>query len=382
MQPTFDFYSLFGLVALGQGIFLLLFIAMKHHRSSSYRLLFLVLFVLLFEVLHDFLVRTRLILEVPDLLSTGHLFSYCIGPLIFLYVLSLTRTSFKFKALYLLHFLPFLFYNLSKIPSYLQTKAQKLSFLTYYYSSLEKDPKHFFKVRDPMDILEGLLRYDVHKIFYVAVAFYFFIAYKRDILNQYANLEKTNIRWMKTVLYGYLIIWLIIPVQRFSGFIINDLSVLNNIGYMLLPIHVYFISFVVFSQQNATELLSKNKPAAIPDEGFLKEIIDKSNGLLRTEKVYLNPDLTLPMLAGLIEVRDHNLSLAINHLSGVNFFDYINQYRVQEAQQLLKQPEQKQYTVEYIGTQSGFSSKATFYRAFKKLTGSTPSQFQKEHSTG
>ena len=83
------------------------------------------------------------------------------------------------------------------------------------------------------------------------------------------------------------------------------------------------------------------------------------------------------MLAEKIAIREHTLSLAINQIQKINFFDYINKERVIEAQKLLKDPEKKQYTVEYIGTLSGFSSKATFYRAFVKHVGKTPGQFSK-----
>tara|TARA_R110002073_G_scaffold247738_1_gene410669 strand:+ start:571 stop:1719 length:1149 start_codon:yes stop_codon:yes gene_type:complete len=377
LQLQFDFYSLFGLVAIGHGIFLLIFIATKHHKSISYRLLSLVLFVLLFEIIHDFFVNTKLILYVPDILSTGNMFSYCIGPLIFLYILSLTRPSFKLKYVHLLHFIPFLLYNFFNLPKYLQTANQKLSFLNYYYSSLESDPKYFFETRGIADIFVGFLRYDIHKIIYVAIAFYFFLVYKKKILNEYSNIEKTNVKWMKAILYGYLIIWLLIPVKRFAGFFDVDIILINNFSYLILPLHIYFISFITFSQQTSSQLVLKIKAISEIDKDELQKVIQKSDRSLLEEKLYLNPDLTLTVLAEKISIREHTLSMAINQILKMNFFDYVNKQRVKEAQKLLKNPEKKQYTVEYIGTLAGFSSKATFYRAFAKHTGKTPGQFSK-----
>ncbi len=377
----FDPYSLFGLVAIGQGLFLLVFLVLKKWMSLSYRILGGILVVLLFEVVHDFFVRTRLILEVPHLLSTAHIFSYCIGPLIFLYVLSLTRKDFKLRLIHLVHFVPFLLYNISKLPSYLQTKSQKLSFLNYYYKALDNDPLHFFETRGITEILEGFLRYDIHKILYVAIAFYYFFIYQRQVRNEYSTLENTNVQWMKTILFGYLIIWLLIPIQRFSGFYISDVELVNNIGFVLLPLHIYFISYVAYSQQSGITIPKQSTSRKEIDEKKLNEILKRSDDFLNTSKKYLSADLTLTNLSTELEIRAHDLSLAINHVRGINFLDYINSFRVQESIQLLGQDEQQQYTVEYIGSMAGFSSKATFYRAFKKQTRSTPSQFHKNPPT-
>ncbi|MEH6537299.1 MAG: AraC family transcriptional regulator [Psychroserpens sp.] len=245
---------------------------------------------------------------------------------------------------------------------------------------MESNPKYFFETRGFTDIFTGFLRYDVHKIIYVAIAFYFFLTYKKKILNEYSNIEKTNVRWMKTILYGYLTIWLLIPIQRFSGFFDVDVILIKNLSYLLLPLHIYFISFIIFSQQSSSKLVLKNKTSSEIDKEELQKIIQKSNASLVEEKLYLNPDLTLTLLAEKIAVREHTLSMAINKILQINFFDYVNKQRVAEAQKLLRDSEKKQFTVEYIGTLSGFSSKATFYRAFVKHTGKTPGQFSKSLS--
>lgn len=376
-NSSFDFYSLFGLVALGQGLFLLIFLVLKKWQHLSYRLLGFTLFVLLFEVIHDFCVRTRLILEIPHLLSTAHFFSYAIGPLILLYVLSLTKKDFKLRYAHLLHFVPLILYNISKFPSYWQSTSQKLGFLSYYYQSLDNDPLHFFETRGIENILEGFLRYDVHKLVYVIVALYYFLQYQRQIRNEYSTLERTNIQWMKVVLFGYSIIWLLIPIQRFSGFFITNVELVNNIGFTLLPLHIYFISFIVFSQKPNTELPIQTTTNEI-DKTKLNEILVQCDAYLKTSQRFLVPDLTLTSLSKELEIRAHSLSSAVNQLKGINFLDYVNHYRVEEAVRLLGQPDQQQYTVEHIGTLAGFTSKTTFYRAFKKQLGTTPSQFQKQ----
>ena len=377
MEIKFDFFSLFALTAIGQGLFLLFFLIVRHYKNISYRLLLCILFVLLFEVVHDFLVETRLMLHTPHLLSTGHLFSYCIGPLIYLYVLSLTRPHFRFRPIHLLHLIPFVLYNVIRIPSYLQSSQQKLGFLHYYYNAIDTNPSHFHEASRIMDILNGFLIYDLHKIVYVILACILFFNYRRRLLNEYSNLEKTNIKWMQYILVGYSIFWLLIPLRRFHMLLSLDTVLINNLGSMLLPIHLYFIAFLAYSQPSGNELVLGKKGKRTEDIDSLKEILKNSNEVLQKEKAFLDKDITLPGLANKIGIREHDLSKAINHLLEINFFDYINKQRVEEAKKLLLRPDNQQYTVEHIGKLAGFSSKATFYRAFKKQTGRTPSAYQK-----
>ncbi|GGD71060.1 helix-turn-helix domain-containing protein [Maribacter cobaltidurans] len=72
------------------------------------------------------------------------------------------------------------------------------------------------------------------------------------------------------------------------------------------------------------------------------------------------------------------MSLLINHHLGKHFFDFINEYRVNEAKAILENPDANQFTVLEILYQVGFNSKSTFYTAFKKVTNKTPTQYRKE----
>ena len=73
-----------------------------------------------------------------------------------------------------------------------------------------------------------------------------------------------------------------------------------------------------------------------------------------------------------------SLSKLINGNFEVNFSDYINQLRVEEARKALLNPEFNNYTIVAVGLECGFNSKSTFYTAFRKITGQTPSEFRKQ----
>jgi AraC-like DNA-binding protein len=100
---------------------------------------------------------------------------------------------------------------------------------------------------------------------------------------------------------------------------------------------------------------------------------------LITEQPFTNPDLSLEALAKELNVPVARLSLAINKVLKKTFYELINEKRVQKSKILLKELSE-QNTIEYIAYQSGFNSRASFYRAFKKHTDITPTEYLKAES--
>jgi YesN/AraC family two-component response regulator len=93
------------------------------------------------------------------------------------------------------------------------------------------------------------------------------------------------------------------------------------------------------------------------------------------QKPFLKNDLRLSDLADSIGVSSHELSQHINREFKMNFYDFINGYRVEEAKKLLRQNPANPKMLA-VAFDVGFNSKATFNRVFKKLTGQTPSAFK------
>ncbi len=99
---------------------------------------------------------------------------------------------------------------------------------------------------------------------------------------------------------------------------------------------------------------------------------------INTNKRYLDSSLTLEKLGEEVKMGTSSLSKLINENFKGNFSDYINQLRVEEAKKALLNAEFNNYTIVAIGLECGFNSKSTFYNAFGKITGKTPSQFRKQ----
>ncbi len=98
--------------------------------------------------------------------------------------------------------------------------------------------------------------------------------------------------------------------------------------------------------------------------------------LMQTDKAYRRPDLSLPKLASLVGCSVNHLSQVINSGIGTNFFDYLNQYRIEYAKRLLGEQIGRNESVLSIAFTVGFNSNSSFYAAFKKANGLTPAQYR------
>jgi AraC-like DNA-binding protein len=138
------------------------------------------------------------------------------------------------------------------------------------------------------------------------------------------------------------------------------------------------------SSQSSTVTESDSVPQK---EKYQKSSLDSEQAVqlavLLTEKMqenslYLDSQLTLPQLASAIATTPHYLSQAINGHLGKNFFDFVNEYRIEEAKRRIGAVEKGRMNVLAIALDSGFSSKSAFYTAFKRHTGMTPGEYKQQ----
>lgn len=104
-------------------------------------------------------------------------------------------------------------------------------------------------------------------------------------------------------------------------------------------------------------------------------LYQKLRQLLENERLFLNPDLTLKRMADKLATNTKYLSQVINHQTGLNFQQFINRYRVEEAKSKISDKHFKHLTLYGIALQCGFKNKSTFYKVFKEITQVTPKEF-------
>jgi AraC-like DNA-binding protein len=115
------------------------------------------------------------------------------------------------------------------------------------------------------------------------------------------------------------------------------------------------------------------------DEAQLKAYRNRLLDLMEKDKVYLQSELTMPKLASLVDCSVNHLSQAVNSGFGMSFFDFLNNYRIEESKLLLAAHETQTQAILDISFSIGFNSNSAFYAAFKKATGQTPAQYRRDH---
>ncbi len=100
--------------------------------------------------------------------------------------------------------------------------------------------------------------------------------------------------------------------------------------------------------------------------------------LMADERIYRHDNLTIGMLATKLKIPEYRLRRLINQKLGYrNFNAFLNNHRIEEAKAALADPEQAEVPVITIALDAGFQSLGPFNRAFKAMTGVTPSEYRK-----
>lgn len=175
--------------------------------------------------------------------------------------------------------------------------------------------------------------------------------------------------WLIGIFMGNFIIWLAYYLVGYISYIVGALS-FSFIFYVLVTL-IYF-------RKNQSALFDKSLKYANKtiDTADIETITQGLKVLMEEEKIYIQPDLKLSDLASKIKVSTHTLSQFLNERLGKSFPSYINEYRIQEAKQLIQSDHR--IKLEAVAYDSGFNSKSTFNSAFKKITGVTPSKFKEQ----
>ena len=349
-----------------------LFTHRKGNRTSN-RLLGLV-FLLFSLSLGDFVLRISGLefrIQVIHLIDDGFFFLY--GPLIYFYVRRVVFVDLRWKSRDLLHLIPFfawclyLVYNLVFLnPEEQRQLTQKIVTATL--------PAWMY--------LLGLAIY-VYTITYLWLANRTVNTYRNVIKNKYSSVDKINLSWLKFIIHSFAAITVIAMVH-------NVIPVLGNFIFLyvsliiLLIFTFFFINRVLVKALNQPEIFAgieleearEKYTGSKLKENELEQYFSNLLSILDNEKLYLNPDLSLQALAERLQMSSKVLSQVINQRSGSSFFDFINSYRCKEAKTLMRTSDPN-VTILEILYEAGFNSKSSFNKEFKKLNGTTPTEYRK-----
>ncbi len=108
-------------------------------------------------------------------------------------------------------------------------------------------------------------------------------------------------------------------------------------------------------------------------------LIEKLEREMRNSHAYRDASLSLADLASRLETSPHDLSRALNQFAGETFFEYLSRYRVEDLKQRLADPSMDHLTMEALAEEAGFPSRSSFYAAFRRRMGVTPSAFRRQN---
>ena len=209
--------------------------------------------------------------------------------------------------------------------------------------------------------------------------------HKENISEFYSDLEYKTLSWIKAIVFIFLGFHLLWILEDFIG-LQNKIyaEYLSEISAILTFFMVYWIGYNGFSQPeifrkrqffiNEKTTTTINEIIEVSDESI--EEFKTLKAKIETEKLFSNHDLNLQNLADAVYVKEKQLSKLINQHSNTNFYQFINRFRVNEFKKLMQSPKASQLSILGLAQEAGFSSKSTFYTAFKSLEGMTPKEYE------
>ncbi len=315
------------------------------------------------------------------------------GPLLYFYVKSLTNFRFRFKKNDWLHFLPGLLYLLWTITVVV---VDKFILKKYYLMNGQNDPdfEEWYQVLQKISI-----------IVYLVLAIRYYKQYRRYVFFEMSFFEAASLKWLRNFLVAFgimtLLPWVLDLLDQFEFFqkldykgswfyffsyaIVVYYIAINGYNAVSIPLkRLDFLPELLVNYEPAKQLAAPQQttedvsfeiveqPSIKSEDEFLDAWKTKLSAYLDANKVYEEPELTLSELARRLSTNTSVLSKIVNQGFGMSFNDYINQFRVNAVINLLRKGEHKKQTLLGIAFDSGFNSKATFNRAFKKMTGLSP----------
>jgi len=291
---------------------------------------------------------------VAHLSSRGWLpiqLSLATGPLIYCYVLKLTRPGYKFSRIDLLHFCPLLL-------SVILILAAKNAF-TRLIPALQLS-------------------------LFISVAAYLYRAYGliprfHQLLINATDRHRHELWRLRRLLAGFgllLLMGIIYAALAYRSFDNQQTLNLYYVICLVLAVIVIWLAAVAFSWP---EVRLPVAPTPVPKPLPSAELADKGAWLknaLKAGQLHQDAALSVSSLAEKLEIPAHEVSRIINTALKKNFNDFVNEYRVRDVIEKMQDPAYDHITILGIAFESGFNSKSTFNRTFRQMTGKSPAEYK------
>ncbi|MEM6629107.1 MAG: helix-turn-helix domain-containing protein [Bacteroidota bacterium] len=352
---------------ISQGIFAAILLFFQRNNSLANRYLAFLLLAFSLWLIDSFFRVSTIYEQNANYYFLPIYYSLAFGPLVYFYTQALTKGKRSLSARNLGHFIPVIL----QLGLYVFLQSQSYEFRRDFW----------FEVHRPFTYrVEFILTFFSLGIYLVA-SMRVLKKYQAYIRNAFSEISRINLYWLRLVL-GVMIflsitwlldallreVWVYYPKQNFSSIAIG-ISLLVLAGGALLQSPLKELGFN--SEDRDTQLPKSSQQDLDP------LLLERIQWEMKERKYYLNPRLTLESFARELKEPSRLISQHINQGLGVSFIDFVNQFRVEAVKQRMESEDRQTLTLLGMALESGFNSKSTFNRIFKKFTGKSPSAYMK-----
>lgn len=298
---------------------------------------------------------------------------YASSVCIWFYVQTLTNAKRKFGRRDWLLFVPAILYLIFRFALFAQSVEFKSQFDENYYQPF---------VNPFVTVTEFVWNFAL-----LCFSIRHYQKYRAWLDENYSDTEKIKFDWLRNFLYVFTFVFVLGSIFDFTDSFVFDLSYVQYFYFeLILAFVIYYLAIAGYLRSQPIEVnfteIENEKIEAAPEEkklllsgNELENFKTKLCVLMETEKPFLDSQLTLANLARQLGVNMTVLSYIINNGFEKNFNDFVNEFRIAEVKNKLASGAAEKENLLGIALDSGFNSKATFNRAFKKFTGFSPKEF-------
>ncbi len=322
-------------------------------RAQTYLLSSLVSVIMV--IIFSIVIHQQPYIHFPHLTLVHQPLIFTLFPLVYLLVLTAIDNDFKWSKSHVLHFAIPIFIAINLLPFYgADANNKSVSF------ALESQ------------IINLPWRWQLCIL--CIQGFLYLLAIIRLVQNRFGSLKtafstpQSNFTsWTK----GLVILFAILLISALLRLLSNYTIDTQWISLLMLSIVIMVIgSGYWFRRTNVDIKYAGSKLTMEQSKRHLENLVE----LIMREQLFKNRKLTVSHLSEVSRIPSHHISQIINQEMKMNFWDFINSYRIEEAKDLLSQEDN--HKILRVAYESGFHSKSAFYAAFKKHTGLTPTQFK------
>lgn len=218
--------------------------------------------------------------------------------------------------------------------------------------------------------------------------------YRACLKDLYSNIETRELRWLDWFIAAITLIWCLFAVSLVAdnlfGIALLNAERMRAFAWCLL---VFLAAWALRGAPatgdanngetgsacgGADEPAAKYARSALSEEQAVR-LAEKIRAAMADDALYLDPCLSLQKLSVKIGASPNLISQTLNETLGETFFDYVNRWRIEATKHRIVAGEE---TILDIALSAGFNTRSTFYKAFQRVTGSSPSAYRVERRAG